>query len=39
MSLSNERSDGGECSLLEESSHGGKKSAIAGGLKSLEECR
>jgi hypothetical protein len=38
MSLSDERSGGGKCSSLEESSHGGKKSAIAGESESLEEC-
>ena len=32
MSLSDERNNSGECSSLEESSHGGKKSANAGGV-------
>jgi hypothetical protein len=38
MSLSDERSGGDECSLLEESSHNAKKAAITGGSESLEEC-
>ena len=32
MSLSDNRSGGSECSSLKESSHGGKKAAIAGGV-------